>query len=214
MIQLIKLLHSASWLAHDLLLVIGSTLGGWLSSAIVLAAADPTPTAPPANWYEHPAVLAAIFSGLFLLLSKKYETWKAEKKAAADSARDAEDEEDERLLSITEKREELASKELASYLERRDKVHDRELNIEKNLNRELQIQLHESRLIRHAVLNYVQSVHIHLGQLREQVARECPEMQIPGWVFKTYDEMTEGVEDKVERYRAAVSINPEAPKPY
>jgi len=192
---------------HDFVLAVASTVSGWFASILLLAAVDPTPAAPPAAWYEHPAVLAAIFSGIFLMASKKYETWKAERRAEAE----AEDEEDGRHLSLTEKREELASSELRDYLAARDRVHDRELAIEKNLNREQMVQLHESRLIRHALGNYVQSCHIYIARVREAIAT-C-DVQIPDWDFKPYDDIIAGVDEKVERYRDALKTDPAAPKP-
>ena len=190
-------------------MVIGavSWLAGWMAS-VTVKAFQVSPMNQPVQtpWYENPAVVAGVVTGIFLIGGKILDNWW--KKREAENAR--EDEEDSRHITFSQRIQELTLDERKNLLGELVKLHDRDVaNLKEQAERDVRFWQrefgtkskgeYEARLRAHAFANEVNRVHgyIHICHIEMAKAK----VTIPDFKLTSYEEMMSGVEAQMLNFK-------------
>lgn len=185
-------------------------LGTWVSGTVsgLVAALLQTDSAGNSAWHQNPAIVSAIVTAIGLILVKAFD-WHKWYKARREKAADKVAEKAAEHQSLSQQREELYGKELAATMDRRDRVHERELDFEKKRNLALMIEVFQLREEKHRGLNYAHALSIMTALMREQMAGAGMDLSIYTFTPKSYEQIMEGVEEKVSEFRRSLTTGGE-----
>lgn len=148
---------------------------------------------PP--WYEHPAVISALVTGIILFSIKYYERRSSKK-----------DQTDEKHQTYSDKLAEITERGWQEYLKQL-----KELELQKDAFSQaeimkLEVDSYRDRLIKHACFNEIQRLHGHIHDL-DLIISKFDSNSVPEFVFKYQPDILEGIDDKVREYRQSLRNN-------
>jgi K+-sensing histidine kinase KdpD len=156
----------------------------------------PNPTVP--NWYEQPVIIAAGASIATIIIGKILDRYMKR----MEREDDREDENDARILALSEKKAELTQQEWVELLNRRDRLHEREITYLQNAHITIKIDLFRSRGEKHRALNEITRLHGYIREMEKAFIRIGHET--PHFNLKYYEEMMEGLDDLVVKYQESL----------
>lgn len=163
------------FLAKTIILVVVCFCFSYGSSALaqIVMFAD---AQPPLAWYEQPAVVAAIATGIFFFGAKLFERYWGVK-----------DNKDTRLHGFSERMEELTAQQWMEVIKKRDELHQQQVEFLRGQNRFLEIAKCEYREKHLAAMSEVTRLQAFLANFHRLMALR--QIEFEPAPIRSYDEI-------------------------
>lgn len=167
----------------------------WIAGSIaglVMMFQDPVPNS---EWWQHPAVVAAVVTALFVFAQKLLDHFRESRK----DQDEREDERDEKHQTYSEKLQELTQSERAQLLGGLKDLHQKEIEFFKSQVFFKEVENFEARMRAHRYGNEVTRIHSHVYVCHSLMSQKG--LEIPEFVLKSGEELMLGLEAEVLAFR-------------